>query len=323
MILPDKLIQKAKSELKNWNQTSLSVLEMSHRSAEYLSIHNKLLSDLRMLFNIPKNYQVMLMQGGATLQYSAIPMNLLNKNQTAGYIITGKYSQQAYEEAKKFCDPKIIALGEVPHQDIAYVFYVDNEMAEGIQINQLPHCDDKIVVCDMTSSFGSKIINVDKFGCIFASLQYNLGIPGLCIVIIKDELIGQSDRTIPSMADYQIMKKNNSIYNTIPCYNVYISGLLTEQLLEIGLKQVEQEQLNKSRFIYDFIDKNQDRFSCHCSITNLRSNNSIVFYSKTDLHTTKLLNSDITFVEGNKITIQITIHTTIQQLEQICSQLIL
>ncbi|CAD8138560.1 unnamed protein product [Paramecium pentaurelia] len=322
MILPEKVLQKAKSELKNWNQTSLSVLEMSHRSPEYLSIHNKLLNDLRLLFNIPNNYQVILMQGGATLQYSAIPLNLLNKHETAGYIITGKYSQQAYDEAKKFCNPKIISLGEVPHQDITYLFYVDNEMNEGIQINQLPpYCDNKIVVCDMTSSLGTKIINVEKYGCIFASLQYNLGIPGLCIVIIKDELIGKSDRTIPSMADYQIMKINNSIYNTIPCYNVYITGLIIEYLLQIGLEQIEQEQLKKSKFIYDFIDQNSELFTQNCCNKNQRSNNSIVFYSKHCIN--NQLPSEILIIEKNKIIIQVTIHTTIQQLEQICQLLIL
>ncbi|CAD8054283.1 unnamed protein product [Paramecium sonneborni] len=323
MILPQEVLEKAKSELKNWNSTHLSVLEMSHRSPEYLSIHNKLISDLRLLFNIPNSYQVMLMQGGATLQYSAIPLNLLKNNQTAGYIITGKYSQQAFEEAKKFCDPKIIKIDEAPLKNITYLYYVDNEMNEGIQINQFPYCDNQTIVCDMTSSLGSKIINIENYGCIFASLQFNLGIPGLCVVIIKDELIGKSDRIIPSMADYQIMRKNNSIYNTIPCYNVYITGLMIQHLIEIGLEEIQKQQLKKSKFLYDFIDQNQSKFFCNCNDINYRSNISIVFYSKNNINITNLHSSEILIIDKNKIIIQATIHTTIQQLQQICQFLLL
>lgn len=237
--LPTAVLEKAQQELLDWQGKGLSIMEMSHRSADYVAVAEKAEADLRKLMNIPENYKVLFLQGGASLQFSAIPLNLLGKNSKADYIHTGIWSEKALKEAKRYGDINVVEAGikvdgkfAISEQsewnlsdDAAYVHYADNETIGGLQFAGIPDVKAPLV-CDYSSSILSAPLDVTKFGLIYAGAQKNIGPAGLTIVIIRDDLLDQAKPEIPSILKYGDQAKNGSMVNTPSTYAWYLSGLV-------------------------------------------------------------------------------------------------
>ena len=267
--LPTAVLEKAQAELLNWQGKGLSIMEMSHRSADYVAVAAKAEADLRKLMNIPENYKVLFLQGGASLQFSAIPLNLLGKNNKADYIHTGIWSEKALKEAKRYGDINVIEAGikdsngnlAISEQDTwnlsadaAYVHYADNETIGGLQFKNIPETD-KPLVADLSSSILSAPIDVSKFGLIYAGAQKNIGPAGLTLVIIRDDLLDQAVDSIPSILKYSAQAKNDSMVNTPSTYAWYLSGLVFEWLLEQGgVEAIHKVNLAKAELLYGYID---------------------------------------------------------------------
>ena len=218
--LPTAVLEKAQAEMLDWQGKGLSIMEMSHRSADYVAVAEKAEADLRKLMNIPENYKVLFLQGGASLQFSAIPLNLLGKNAKADYIHTGIWSEKALKEAQRYGDIHVVEAGTTVDgklaiseqstwnlsDDAAYVHYAENETIGGIQFNFIPETD-KPLVADLSSSILSAPIDVSKFGLIYAGAQKNIGPAGLTLVIIRDDLLDQAKAEIPSLLKYSAQAK--------------------------------------------------------------------------------------------------------------------
>ncbi|WOE31558.1 MULTISPECIES: 3-phosphoserine/phosphohydroxythreonine transaminase [unclassified Acinetobacter] len=266
--LPTAVLEKAQAELLDWQGKGLSIMEMSHRSKDYVAVAEKAEADLRQLMNIPSDYKVLFLQGGASLQFSAIPLNLLGKNNKADYIHTGIWSEKAMKEAQRYGDVHMIEAGTkidgklaISEQstwslsdDAAYVHYADNETIGGIQFANIPETD-KPLVCDFSSSILSAPLDVTKFGLIYAGAQKNIGPAGLTLVIIRDDLLDQAKPEIPSILKYSAQAKNGSMVNTPSTYAWYLSGLVFEWLLQQGgVDAIHQVNLQKAALLYDYID---------------------------------------------------------------------
>ena len=266
--LPTAVLEKAQAELLDWHGKGLSIMEMSHRSKDYVAVAEKAEADLRKLMNIPENYQVLFLQGGASLQFSAIPLNLLGKNPKADYIHTGIWSEKALKEAQRYGEINIVEAGTTLNgklaikdqsewslsQDAAYVHYADNETIGGLQFAGVPEVNAPLV-SDLSSSILSAPIDVSKFGLIYAGAQKNIGPAGLTIVIVRDDLLDQSRSEIPSILKYSAQAKNDSMVNTPATYSWYLSGLVFEWLLEQGgIEAIHQVNLEKAKLLYGYID---------------------------------------------------------------------
>ncbi len=266
--LPTAVLEKAQQELLDWQGKGLSIMEMSHRSADYVSVAEKAEADLRKLMNIPENYKVLFLQGGASLQFSAIPLNLLGKNSKADYIHTGIWSEKALKEAKRYGDINVVEAGikvdgkfAISEQsewnlsdNAAYVHYADNETIGGLQFAGIPDVKAPLV-CDYSSSILSAPLDVTKFGLIYAGAQKNIGPAGLTIVIIRDDLLDQAKPEIPSILKYGDQAKNGSMVNTPSTYAWYLSGLVFEWLLEQGgVEAIHKVNLEKAQLLYGYID---------------------------------------------------------------------
>lgn len=266
--LPTAVLEKAQAELLDWHGKGLSIMEMSHRSSDYVAVAEKAEADLRKLMNIPENYKVLFLQGGASLQFSAIPLNLLGKNSKADYIHTGIWSEKALKEAKRYGDINVIEAGTsingklaITEQsswnlsdDVAYVHYADNETIGGLQFAGIPETD-KPLVCDFSSSILSAPLDVSKFGLIYAGAQKNIGPAGLTLVIIREDLLDQAKPEIPSILKYSDQAKNGSMVNTPSTYAWYLSGLVFEWLLENGgVDAMHKVNLEKAKLLYGYID---------------------------------------------------------------------
>ena len=267
--LPTAVLEKAQQELTSWQGKGLSIMEMSHRSDDFVAVAEKAEADLRTLLAIPENYKVLFLQGGASLQFSAIPLNLLGKNSKADYINTGIWSEKAFKEAKRYGEINIIdaittADGKMAiadrsawslSNDAAYVHYADNETIGGIQFAGIPDVNAPLV-CDYSSSILSAPLDVSKFGVIYAGAQKNIGPAGLTIVIVRDDLLDQSKAEIPSILKYADQAKNGSMVNTPATYSWYLSGLVFEWLLEQGgVDAMHQINLQKANLLYGYIDQ--------------------------------------------------------------------
>lgn len=266
--LPTAVLQKASSEMLDWQGKGLSVMEMSHRSDEYVSIAQKAEQDLRDLISIPDNYKVLFMQGGATAQFAMIPMNLLRGKQSADYINTGQWSQKAIKEAKHYCNVNVVASSEdknfsyAPKQadlklnpDAAYVHYTPNETIGGVEFDYIPDTGDVPLVADFSSSILSESLDVSKFGLIYAGAQKNIGPAGLCIVIVREDLLGQTIVGTPTAMDYKVAADNDSMYNTPATYSWYLAGLVFDWLKQQGGVDVMAEiNRRKAKKLYDYID---------------------------------------------------------------------
>jgi len=268
--LPTDVLTQAQADLLNWQGKGLSVMEMSHRSPEFVGIAKKAEQDLRDLMVIPDNYKVLFMQGGASSQFAMIPMNLLRGKKSADYINTGQWSKKAIAEAKRFCDVNVAATTEgnkftsAPSQEelkldpeAAYVHYVQNETIGGVQFDYIPETNGVPLVADFSSSILSEEIDVTKFSMIYAGAQKNIGPAGLCIVIIRDDFLGDVIAGTPTMFDYKVMADNNSMYNTPPSYAWYLAGLVFAWLKERGgVKAIAEINQRKAEKLYYFIDTN-------------------------------------------------------------------
>jgi phosphoserine aminotransferase len=268
--LPTDVLTQAQSDLLNWQGKGLSVMEMSHRSPEFVGIAQKAEQDLRDLMVIPDNYKVLFMQGGASSQFAMIPMNLLRGKKSADYINTGQWSKKAIAEAKRFCDVNVAATTEfnkftsAPSQDelklnpeAAYVHYVQNETIGGVQFDYIPETNGVPLIADFSSSILSKEVDVSKFAMIYAGAQKNIGPAGLCIVIIRDDLLGNALESTPTMFDYKVMADNDSMYNTPPSYGWYLAGLVFSWLKDQGgVKAIAEINQRKAKKLYEFIDTN-------------------------------------------------------------------
>ncbi|MEN8264893.1 MAG: 3-phosphoserine/phosphohydroxythreonine transaminase [Nitrospirota bacterium] len=268
-MLPEEVIKKAASEMTDWHGTGMSVMEMSHRGKEFMSIAEKAESDLREILKIPDNYKVLFLQGGASAQFAMVPMNLLRGKNTADYINTGSWSKKAIAEAKRFCDVNVAATGEsanftgIPQEsdwslnkDAAFVHYTPNETIVGVEFHYIPEVGDVPLVADMSSTILSRPLDVSKYGLIYAGAQKNIGPAGLTIVIIRDDLAGDEISGTPAMFSYATHVKAGSMYNTPPTYAWYIAGLVFEWIKEKGgLESMAEINKRKADKLYSAIEK--------------------------------------------------------------------
>jgi phosphoserine aminotransferase len=275
-VLPHAVLQQAREELLDWHGSGMSVMEMSHRGKEFMGIAAAAESDLRDLLAIPANYKVLFLQGGAHLQFAMIPLNLLRGKSSADYVNTGEWSKKAIAEAKKFSNVNIVASGAdknfiyVPAFDTwqcdpnaAYVHYTSNETIGGVEFNWVPETSEIPLVADMSSNIISRQMDVSKFGLIYAGAQKNIGPAGLCIVIVREDLIGHVSPSTPTMLDYKIHADNDSMYNTPPTYGIYMAGLVFQWLKRNGgLAQMEQTNIRKANLLYQAIDASNGFYNC-------------------------------------------------------------
>jgi phosphoserine aminotransferase len=275
-VLPHEVLQQAREELLDWHGSGMSVMEMSHRGKEFMGIAATAESDLRDLLAIPANYKVLFLQGGAHLQFAMIPLNLLRGKSSADYVNTGEWSKKAIAEAKKFSNVNIVASGAdknfiyVPafnswqcDPNAAYVHYTSNETIGGVEFNWVPETEGVPLVADMSSNIMSRQMDVSKFGLIYAGAQKNIGPAGLCIVIVREDLIGNVSPGTPTMLDYKIHADNDSMYNTPPTYGIYMAGLVFQWLKRNGgLAQMEQTNIKKANLLYQAIDASNGFYNC-------------------------------------------------------------
>lgn len=266
--LPIEVLQQAQAEMLDWNGSGMSVMEMSHRGKEYMSIAAKAEADLRELMSIPDNYKVLFLQGGASSQFAMVPINLLNGKKSADYLLTGQWSKKAVAEAKRFCDVNVVAdttdsnFTTLPEEsslkfnpDAAYVHYTPNETIVGVEFDYIPDTGDVPLVADMSSTILSREIDVSKFAVIYAGAQKNIGPAGLTIVIVREDLIGNADPAMPVMYDYKTFADNESMYNTPPTYSWYLAGLVFAYALKKGgMAAVEAVNKRKAEKLYAAID---------------------------------------------------------------------
>lgn len=265
--LPEAVLQQAQAELLDYHGKGLSVMEMSHRSADYVAIAEQAEQDLRDLMNIPSNYKVLFLQGGASQQFSMIPMNLLRGKSSADYVNTGMWSDKAIKEAKKFCQVNVVASDEannfraVPAYDTwqinpqaAYLHYTPNETIHGVQFDFIPQSDVPLVA-DYSSIILAEPLDVSKFGLIYAGAQKNIGPAGLVVVIVREDLLGDVLKGTPTMLDYKTHADNGSMYNTPSTYAWYLSGLVFKWLkAQGGLQAMAELNQRKAAKLYGAID---------------------------------------------------------------------
>jgi phosphoserine aminotransferase len=265
-VLPEDVLSRAGDEMLDWRGTGMCVMEMSHRGKEFMSIAAEAEKDLRELLAIPQNYKVLFLQGGATLQFAQIPMNLLAGRGKADYVVTGEWSKKAVKEAQAYCDVHVAASSEdkaftyAPmnwnlRPDAAYVHYCSNETIGGVEYHAIPDAKNLPLVADASSHILSRPLDVSKFGLIYAGAQKNIGPAGLTIVIVREDLVGRAQKGTPSVMDYKQQSAADSMLNTPATYAMYIAGLVFKWLkAQGGLPAIEKQNIAKSKLLYDFLD---------------------------------------------------------------------
>ena len=267
-MLPEAVLKQAQEELSDWHGAGASIMEMSHRGKEFVSVHAEAEKDVRELLSIPTNYKVLFLQGGATAQFATIPMNLLRGQANADYVLTGSWGKKAISEAKKYCTVNMAASPEgdkftaIPpferwslSQDAAYVHYTPNETIEGVEFHWIPKTGDVPLVADFSSTILSRPIDVSKFGLIYAGAQKNIGPAGLTLVIVRDDLIGTVLPITPSVFDYAKQAEADSMLNTPPTYGIYLAGLVFKWLkAQGGLPAMAKLNERKAQKLYAAID---------------------------------------------------------------------
>lgn len=290
--MPKEVLQQASDEMLDWHGSGMSVMEMSHRGKEFISIATEAEADLRELLNIPANYKVLFLQGGAHAQFSMVPLNLLRGKTAADYLDTGIWAQKAIEEASRYCEVNVVAsaaehqYSQVPQQsqwklnpDAAFVHYTSNETIGGLEMFWTPDTGKVPLVVDMSSHILSRPVDVSQYGLIYAGAQKNIGPAGLTIVIVREDLIGETLPGTPSMFDYKIHADNDSMYNTPPTYAIYIAGLVFKWLkAKGGLAAIEKLNIEKSALLYDYLDST-DFYNSPIALEN-RSRMNIPFTLK-------------------------------------------
>ena len=270
-VLPEEVLQEAADEMLDYRGCGMSVMEMSHRSKVYDNIIKEAEADLRDLMNIPDNYKVLFLQGGASQQFAAIPMNLM-KNKKAAYIVTGQWAKKAYQEAKMYGDAVEVASSadktfsyipdcsdlDIP-EDADYVYICENNTIYGTKSKELPNTKGHTLVADVSSCFLSEPVDVTKYGVIYGGVQKNVGPAGVVIVIIREDLI--TDDVLPgtpTMLKYKTQADADSLYNTPPCYGIYICGKVFKWLKKMGgLEVMKQRNEEKAKILYDFLDQSK------------------------------------------------------------------
>jgi len=266
--LPLEVLEQAREELTDWHGCGMSVMEISHRSKEFIGIAARAEADLRALLQIPEDYKVLFVQGGATTQFGAVPLNLAEQTSAADYLLTGSWSKKALAEAQRFCDARAAASAadggftEIPdpsawalRDDAAYLHYTPNETIGGVEFHTIPDCGDVPLVADMSSTILSRPLDVSKFGVIYAGAQKNIGPAGLTIVIVRGDLVDRAREATPTMLSYAPMAAAGSMLNTPPTYTWYIAGLVFGWLRERGgLEAMGEINRDKAELIYGAID---------------------------------------------------------------------
>ncbi|HZQ74658.1 MAG TPA: 3-phosphoserine/phosphohydroxythreonine transaminase [Burkholderiales bacterium] len=264
-MLPADVLSRAGDELLDWHGSGMSVMEMSHRGKEFIKIAEEAEFDLRELLDIPVNYEVLFLQGGATLQFAQVPMNLLASRGKADYVVTGEWSKKAVKEAKKYCDVAIAASSEErsftyapkvfkTRKDAAYVHYCSNETIGGVEYHDVPQSDIPLVA-DASSHFLSRPLDVSKFGLVYAGAQKNVGPAGLTIVLVRGDLLGKAGKDTPSVMDYKLQADADSMLNTPATYSIYVAGLVFKWAKQQGgIPVIEKRNVEKARLLYDFLD---------------------------------------------------------------------
>ena len=274
-VLPEPVLEQASREMLDWHGSGMSVMEMSHRGREFIDIAAAAEADLRELLRIPSNYKVLFTQGGATLQFAAVPMNLLRGKTSADYVNTGEWSQKAIKEAGRYCAVNVAAssadqnFSYAPAQSVwkldpnaAFVHYTSNETIGGVEFHWVPDTGKVPLVADMSSHILARPVDVSRYGLIYAGAQKNIGPAGLTIVIVREDLLGQALANTPAMLDYKIQADNDSMYNTPPTYAIYIAGLVFQWLKGLGgLEQMERINQAKAKLLYDFLEQTEFYYS--------------------------------------------------------------
>jgi phosphoserine aminotransferase len=272
--MPVEVLERAREELVEWHEAGMSVMEMSHRGAQFVAMAAEAEADLRTLLAMPANYKVLFLQGGASMQFAGVPMNLLRGRKRADYVNTGEWSKKAIAEARKFCDVNVAASASdrnftyVPKQaawklsaDAAYVHVCTNETIGGVEYHWTPDTGDIPLVADMSSHILSRPLDVSKFGLIYAGAQKNIGPAGLVVILVREDLLGQAMPGTPNVLDYALQSQADSMLNTPPTFSVYLAGLTFKWLLaKGGLAGIEKTNLRKASLLYDYIDA-QDFYS--------------------------------------------------------------
>jgi len=257
--LPEAVLEQARDELLDWHGTGMSVMEKSHRGKDFIGIHARAEADLRELLGIPGSYKVLFLQGGAAAQFAVVPMNLLRGKTVASYVNSGHWSTRAIAEAKRYCKVHIAASSEdakftyAPAQDrwridpqSAYVHYTSNETIGGVEFNWIP------------DTGGIPLVDVSRFGLIYAGSQKNIGPAGMAIVIVREDLIGQAAPFTPSIFDYKVQAEADSMHNTPPSYAIYMAGLVFQWLKKLGgLAKMEAINVAKAKILYDYLDQTE------------------------------------------------------------------
>lgn len=266
--LPEAVLNRACEEMVDWQGSGVSVMEMSHRGKEFMSIAAQAEKDLRELMAIPDNYKVLFLQGGASTQFAMAPLNLLADKKGADYAFTGHWSKKAIAEAKRYCDVNVVVdtsegkFSSVPEQsqwsmgsDAAYVHYTPNETIAGVEFGWVPETGDVPLVADMSSNILSRPMDVSKYGVIYAGAQKNIGPAGLTIVIIRDDLLEKAGDNVPAMLNYKTHADNASMYNTPPTYSWYMAGLVFQWIKQQGgLQKMAETNKRKAQKLYTAID---------------------------------------------------------------------
>ena len=290
-MLPAEVMQQAQAEFINWQGLGCSVMEISHRSKEFIAVAEQAEQDLRDLLSVPDQYSVLFAHGGGRGQFSAVPQNLAHAQQSAAYLVNGSWSEGAHKEGGKYLNAQVVGrsvvdqgLAYVPKiqaadvdQDFAFYHYCPNETVEGMEINWLPETGKVPLVADMSSCILSKQIDVSKFGLIYAGAQKNIGPSGLSVVVVRNDLLDQARDTTPSFMHYQTMAKFQSMYNTPPTYAWYLAGLVFKWLkAKGGVAAMEKINAQKAAHLYNCID-NSDFYLNHIH-PDYRSRMNVVFH---------------------------------------------
>jgi phosphoserine aminotransferase len=270
-VLPEEVLKEAAAEMLDYKGCGMSVMEMSHRSKVYDNIIKEAEKDLRDLMNIPDNYKVLFLQGGASLQFAMIPMNLM-KNKKAAYIVTGQWAKKAYQEAQIYGEAVKVASSEdktfsyIPDcsdldipEDADYVYICENNTIYGTKYKELPNTKGKTLVADVSSCFLSEPVDVSKYGVIYGGVQKNVGPAGVVIVIIREDLITEDTLPgTPTMMKYKVHADAESLYNTPPCYGIYICGKVFKWLKKMGgLEAMKELNEKKAKILYDYLDESK------------------------------------------------------------------
>jgi phosphoserine aminotransferase len=288
-VLPKPVLKRAQAEMLDWHGSGMSVMEMSHRGKEFTSILEKTEADFRSLLNIPSNYKVLFLQGGAIAENAMIPLNLL-AGKAADYAVTGGWSKRSVDDARAFGTINVVCSTEaenykhVPtydswklNKDAAYLHICTNETMSGVEFDGLPNAGSVPIVADMSSHILSREIDVSQYGVIYAGAQKNIGPAGLCLVIVREDLLDRASAQTPAVFHWKTQASNQSMINTPPTYGIYIAGLVFEWLqAQGGVTAIEQINISKAKLLYDYIDST-DFYANHVAINN-RSRMNIPFY---------------------------------------------